>query len=138
MVSSSFFPFISKRDYLFLDTIKYDVEFIEEEIHQPKRLHRFVLPEQVGSSFSNNVTIERCVIEFNCSDDISSFQWNIMYELRRNSLLDFSLSLSRDSLVLRHLASTLSTLLDRQTISTLIGTLCELIRTADIHVKSVG
>ncbi|CAF5062733.1 unnamed protein product, partial [Rotaria magnacalcarata] len=42
-----------------------------------------------------------------------------------------------NSAVLRHLSSTLSTLLDRQTISILIGTLCELIRTADIHVKSV-
>ncbi|CAF4832383.1 unnamed protein product, partial [Rotaria sp. Silwood2] len=40
------------------DTIKYDVEFIEEEIHQPKRLHHFLVPEQIGSSFSNNVTIE--------------------------------------------------------------------------------
>ncbi|CAF2799206.1 unnamed protein product [Rotaria sp. Silwood2] len=35
--------------------------------------------------------------------------------------------------VLKHLASTLSTLLDGQTISILIGTLCELICTADIH-----
>ncbi|CAF3491063.1 unnamed protein product [Rotaria socialis] len=99
------------------DTIKYDIEFIEEEIHQPKQLHRFLVPEQVASSFSTNVTIERCVIEFNCSDDISSFQINLIA-------------------VLRHLSSTLSTLLDRQTISTLIGTLCELLRTADIHVKS--
>ncbi|CAF3813461.1 unnamed protein product [Adineta steineri] len=99
------------------DTIKYDVEFIEEEIHQPKRLYRFIVPEQVSSSFSNNVTIERCIIEFTCSDDISSFQINLIS-------------------VLKHLASTLSTLLDRQTISNLIGTLCELIRTGDIHVKS--
>jgi hypothetical protein len=58
--------------------MKYDIEFIEEGIHQPKRLHRFIVPEQVGSSFSNNVTIERCVIEFNGSDDISSFQINLM------------------------------------------------------------
>ena len=61
-----------------IDTIKYDVEFIEEEIHQPKRLHRFVVPEQVASAFSSNVTIERCVIEFNSSDEISSFQLNLM------------------------------------------------------------
>lgn len=54
------------------------MEFIEEEIHQPKRLHRFLIPEQIASSFSNSVTIERCVIEFNCSDDISSFQINLM------------------------------------------------------------
>jgi len=64
--------------FLWLDTIKYDVEFIEEEIHQPRRLQRFLVPEQVASSFSSNVTIERCVIEFNCSDDISSFQINLM------------------------------------------------------------
>jgi len=41
------------------------------------------------------------------------------------------------SSVLKHLASTLSTILDRATISNLIGTSCELIRTADLHVKSV-
>lgn len=66
------------RGKIRLDTIKYDVEFIEEEIHQPKRLSRFVLPEQAGSSFAANVTIENCVIEFNCCDDISSFQKNLM------------------------------------------------------------
>ncbi|CAF1161213.1 unnamed protein product, partial [Adineta ricciae] len=109
--------FINELIDTLIDTIKYDVEFIEEGIHQPKRLYRFLVPEQVATSLSNNVTIERCVIEFNCSDDISSFQLNLIS-------------------VFKHLASTLSTLSDRQTISHLIGTTCELIRTADLHVKS--
>ena len=60
------------------DNIKYDVEFIKEDIHQPKRRHRFVVPELVAASFSPNVTIERCTIEFNCSDDISGVQINLM------------------------------------------------------------
>ena len=75
---SHFFEQFSNGNTFDLDTIKYDVEFIEEEIHQPKRLHRFLLPEQIDSSFSKNVTIECCIIEFNCSDDISSFQRNIL------------------------------------------------------------
>jgi hypothetical protein len=66
-----------------IDTIKYDVEFIEEDIQQPKRLDRFLVPEQVTTSFASNVTIERCVVEFNSSADISSFQLNLMWTLTR-------------------------------------------------------
>ncbi|CAF4730018.1 unnamed protein product [Rotaria sp. Silwood1] len=33
------------------DTIKCDVEFTEDEIYQAKRLHRFLVRKQIGSSF---------------------------------------------------------------------------------------
>ena len=45
--------------------------------------------------------------------------------------------LSCFSAVLKHLTCTFSTLLDRSAISTLIGTLIEIVRTADVHVKAV-